>query len=282
MPASRVAVGLVQMNMSERPADNMSRACKFVEQAARRGARIVCLPELFRTRYFPQRPRRNGRLLSESIPGESTGVFSVLAKRHRIVIVAPLYERDHQGKLFNSAAVLDADGTLLPTYRKIHLPHDPLFWERDYFKPGDVYRVYRTRYATFAVLICYDQWFPEAARQVVLAGADLIFYPTAIGTIRGYRSPDGDWHNAWETVQRGHAIANGVHVAAVNRVGVEGKLKFWGQSFVCDAFGQLVKRADSRREEVVIARLDLSRNKRIRDGWGFLKHLRPETYRAYR
>ncbi len=279
--------------MAERPAENLVRACTLIEKAAKRGAKIICLPELFRTRYFPQqaRPRRgspleaakkNIRAWSEAVPGDTTQILSSMARRLRVVIVAPLYERDRRGRLFNSAVVLDADGKHLPTYRKVHLPHDPLFWERDYFKAGDTYRVYRTRYATFAVLICYDQWFPEAARQVVLAGADLIFYPTAIGTIKGYVSPDGDWHEAWETIQRSHAITNGVHVAAVNRVGVEGRLKFWGQSFVCDAFGRVIKRAGALNEEIVIARLDLAHNKRIREGWGFLKHLRPDTYRAYR
>jgi agmatine deiminase len=167
----------------------------------------------------------------------------------------------------------------------MHIPQDPLFYEKNYFAPGDIdskgggWRVYRTAFATFAVLICYDQWFPEAARAATLAGAGIIFYPTAIGNVVGYRSADGDWHDAWETVMRGHAIANGVHVVAVNRVGREDRLRFWGQSFACDSFGKVLKRASATREEVMIAKLDLSHNKRIREGWGFLRNRRPEAYR---
>jgi agmatine deiminase len=157
---------------------------------------------------------------------------------------------------------------------------DPLFYEKNYFHPGaGGYPVYRTRFATLAALICYDQWFPEAARMATLAGAEVIFYPTAIGTIVGHRSRDGDWHDAWETVMRGHAIANGVHVVAVNRVGREGRLRFWGQSFACDSFGKVLKRASAAKEEVMLAKLDLSHNQRVREGWGFLRNLRPETYR---
>jgi len=176
--------------------------------------------------------------------------------------------------------VIDQNGKLLSTYRKLHLPQDPLFYEQNYFAPGDSgYRVYKTKFASFAVLICYDQWFPEAARMATLAGAEIIFYPTAIGRIVGHTSLDGDWHDAWETVMRGHAIANGVHVVAVNRVGREDRLRFWGQSFACASFGKILKRASAAKEAVLVTKLDLSHNRRIREGWGFLRNRRPDTYR---
>jgi agmatine deiminase len=256
----------------------LKKTVKRVEEAARKGAQIVCLQELYRLRYFPQKEHQNAQKLAETIPGESTKVFSELAKKHGIVIIVPLFEKHPNGKYYNSAVVIDADGKLLDTYRKVHVPHDPLFYEQNYFEAGDGYKVYPTAYANLGVLICYDQWFPEAARVNTLKGADIIFYPTAIGYIKGCTSADGDWHYAWQTVQRGHAIANGVHVAAVNRVGEEGQLKFWGGSFVCDSFGEILGEASSEKEEVLTVKVDLSLNKRIRDGWGFLANRRPDTY----
>jgi len=250
-----------------------------VEEAAAKGAQIVCLQELYRLRYFPQKEHQNAQNLAETVPGESTRVFSELAKKLGIVIIVPLFERHQNGKFYNSAVVIDADGALLDTYRKLHVPQDPLFYEQNYFEAGDLgYKVYQTAYANIGVLICYDQWFPEAARVNTLLGADIIFYPTAIGYIKGNAQEDGDWHDAWRTVQRGHAIANGVHVAAVNRVGEEGQLRFWGGSFVCDSFGEILGEASSEKEEVLIVTVDLSLNKRIRDGWGFLVNRRPDTY----
>jgi agmatine deiminase len=202
-----------------------------------------------------------------------------LAKRIGITVIVPLFERRPNGKFYNSAATLGADGELMGVYRKIHIPNDPYFYEKSYFEPGNSgYPIFKTTAANFSVLICYDQWFPEAARIATLQGAELIFYPTAIGTVKGYASPDGDWHDAWKTVQRGHAIANGVHIAAVNRVGEEGELKFWGGSFVCDSFGKIVKEAGSE-ETVLVAKLDLAKNKRIQEGWGFLGNRRPDTYK---
>jgi agmatine deiminase len=192
----------------------------------------------------------------------------------------PLFEKTEGGKLFNSAVVINADGKTLGTYRKTHIPQDPYFYEKNYFEPGDVgYKVFNTTYGRVGVLICYDQWFPEPARILTLKGADIIFYPTAIGWILGETSADGDWNNAWKTVQRGHAIANGVHVAAVNRVGEEGQLKFWGSSFVCDAFGKILKEADGQKEETLIVKIDFGMNQRIREGWGFLRNRRPDTYK---
>jgi len=273
-------IGLIQTAVSEDLTANLNKTLMRVEEAAKKGVQIVCLQELYRTRYFPQQERQDAGRFAEYIPGESTEAFSALAKKHKIVVIVPLFEKSPNGKFYNSAVAIDADGKLLETYRKIHVPHDPLFYEQNYFELGDLgYRVYDTAYARIGVLICYDQWFPEAARICTLRGADILFYPTAIGYIRGHTSEDGDWRDAWETVQRGHAIANGVHVAAINRVGVEGELEFWGGSFVCDSFGEILAKASGDREEVLVATVDLSLNKRIRDGWGFLKNRRPDTYK---
>jgi agmatine deiminase len=274
-----VTIAAIQSKVSGDTIKNLARTEKMIGQAATKGAQIICLQELYRTRYFPQTRNADVSALAESIPGESTRAFARLAKELSVAIIVPLLEKARNGKYYNSAAVVDPAGRLLPAYRKIHIPQDPKFYEQEYFEPGDTgYRIYRTKFATFAVLICYDQWFPEAARMATLAGAEIIFYPTAIGTMAGYKSPDGDWHDAWETVMRGHAIANGVHVVAVNRVGCEGDLKFWGQSFACDSFGKVLKRASASKEEVMIAKLDLAHNERIREGWGFLRNRRPDTY----
>jgi agmatine deiminase len=205
----------------------------------------------------------------------------MLAKKSRIVIIAPVFEKASNGKYYNSAVVIDADGKILGVYRKVHIPNDPFFYEKNYFEAGDTgYCVVETRYARVGVLICYDQWFPEPARINALKGAEIIFYPTAIGYVKGDSSSDGDWHDAWKTVQRAHAIANGVHVAAVNRVGEEGQLKFWGGSFVCDSFGVMLKEASYTEEETLVVKVDLAKNKRIQEGWGFLRNRRPDTYDA--
>lgn len=259
---------------------NLKNAVIKVKQAAKKGAKIICLPELYRTIYFPQKISKNFEKYSETIPGESTAIFSQLAKELKVVIIVPLFEKAKDGCFYNSAAVIDETGKLLATYRKIHIPHDPLFYEQSYFKPGEFgYKIYKTKSATFAVLICYDQWFPEAARMAALAGAEIIFYPTAIGNVVGYKPAEGDWHDAWETIQRSHAIANSVYVVAANRVGVENKLNFWGQSFITDAFGKVLKRAGSTKGEIITADLNLSDIKIIRDGWGFFRNRRPDTYK---
>ena len=191
-----------------------------------------------------------------------------------------MYEKDKKGEYHNSAAVIDVTGKLLPTYHKIHIPQDPGFYEKDYFKEGDTgYRIYKTKFATFAVLICFDQWYPEAAREVRLQGAEIIFYPTAVADIIGYKHPN-DWHDAWETVQRGHAIANSVYVAAVNRVGREGQMLFYGQSFVSDPWGKILKRASKNKDEIIVQKLDLAYNQFLSEGWGFLRNRRPDTYKT--
>jgi len=275
-----VTVGLIQMAVSEDMNVNLERTVVRIEEAIERGAQIICLQELYNSRYFPQEEQQDVEKYAETIPGKSTGVFAELARKHKVVIIVPLFERALDGRFYNSAVVIDVNGTLLDTYHKVHVPQDPMFYEQDYFALGDLgYKVYNTVYAKFAVLICYDQWFPEAARICTLQGADILFYPTAIGYIKDHTSADGDWHSAWQTVQRGHAIVNGVHVAAVNRVGEEGELEFWGGSFVCDAFGSILAQANNKEEETLIAQVDLSFNKRIKDGWGFLRNRRPDTYK---
>ncbi|MDP3741659.1 MAG: nitrilase-related carbon-nitrogen hydrolase, partial [bacterium] len=191
----------------------------------------------------------------------------------------PVYERA-QNKKYNSAVVVSEQGKIIGKYRKTHIPHDPGFYEKNYFVRGDSgYKIFKTKFAKFAVLICYDQWVPEAARAARLKGADLIFYPTAIGDLVGYLPREGDWHSAWETIQRGHAIANSVPVAVANRTGVEGKTRFWGQSFVSDAFGKVVARASKSKDQTLVVELDLKMNKFISDSWGFLRNRRPETYK---
>jgi agmatine deiminase len=274
-----VTIGLIQSRVSTDLEANLKKTVRRIREAHRMGARVVCLQELFRTKYFPADEKKDVAHLAETIPGESTSVLSSLARELGVVIIAPVFEAAAD-RFFNSAAVIDADGTLLETYRKIHIPHDPFFYEQSYFEFGDTgYRVYKTKHLTFAVLICYDQWFPEAARCAALQGAEVIFYPTAIGYLRNDPLPYSDWLSAWTTIQRGHAIANSVHVAAVNRVGVEGEVKFWGSSFICDAFGKIIKKSGID-EEVLVADIDVSQNARIREGWRFSKNRRPETYHA--
>ena len=272
-----VTIGLIQMAVSNDPAGMLAAAREKVIAAARDGAQIICLPELYRTRYFPQHPGTDVSLLAETIPGESTETFAAVAREHGVVVIVPVFEKAPDGRFHNAAVVIDADGTLLPPYRKVHIPQDPGFFEKGYFYPGDTYRVYATRHGTFAVLICFDQWFPEAARSVALEGAGLIFYPTAIGHPSGTEPSEGNWQDAWELIQRSHAIANSVHVAAVNRAGREGKTTFFGGSFVCDAFGKVLKKA-GHDEETLIVPVDLSMNRAVQDSWGFFRNRRPDTY----
>lgn len=278
MQQGRVKVGLIQTSVSEDIHENLKRTLEKAKEAIAKGAKIICLQELHRTVYFPQYEDRDASQLAETIPGESTDAFSNLAREHEVVIIVPLFEKDESG-YYNSVSVIDADGSLLETYRKVHVPHDPLFYEKSYFQPGQEFKVYDTRHARFAVLVCYDQWFPEAARIAALKGAEIIFYPTAIGWIKGEEEPsEGDWHEAWETVQRAHAIANGVHVAAVNRVGQEEDLLFWGSSFICDSFGKILAKASDKEEEVLVVEIDLAKNEEVREGWGFLRNRRPDVY----
>jgi agmatine deiminase len=273
-----VTIAAVQSSVSSDLKVNLTKTIGLVEKAAKKGAKVICLQELYRTIYFPQYKKVNKDSYAESVPGESTRAFSLLAKKYGVIIIVPVFEK-RKGKYFNSAVVIDHTGKLLPTYDKVHIPQDPLFYEKNYFEQGKSgYKIYNTKFGRIAVLICFDQWFPEAARAVTLLGAEIIFYPTAIGNIAGEKGFEGDWHNAWETVMRGHAIANSVNVVAVNRVGREDKLKFWGQSFITDSFGKVLERASNSKEEILIASIDLSLNKKIRNAWGFFRNRRPDTY----
>ena len=278
--SDQVKVGLVQMSCANDPAANLAKAVERIAVAAKKGAKIVCLQELFRSRYFCQSEDHRNFKLAEAIPGPSTEVLSELARRKKIVIVASLFERRTAGIYHNTAVVLDADGTLAGKYRKMHIPDDPLYYEKFYFAPGDLgFPSFQTRYAKIAVLICWDQWFPEAARAAALGGAQILFYPTAIGWIpKEPRAVALNQRNAWELMQRSHAVASGVFVAAANRVGGEGKINFWGSSFVAGPLGEIVAHAGAKREEILIANCDLNKIEETRQAWPFLRDRRIDAY----
>ena len=267
------------MSVPESRGAALIKAEKLITRAARQGAKIICLPELFNTPYFPQKDKLARAPFAERASGNTLKVLSVLAKVLKVTLIAPVYELRGK-KYYNTAIIFGENGKLLGRYDKTHIPHDPGFYEKSYFEEGKTgFRVFNTRFSRFAVLICYDQWYPEAARAARLAGAEILFYPTAIGEIIG-NDPEGDWHDAWETSMRGHAIANSVFVAAINRVGRENQMRFFGQSFVSDPFGKIIKVASKSKDEVVVAKIDLSRNKFFADGWGFLRNRRPNMYKA--
>jgi len=273
-------VGLVQMRCSADPAENLATAAARVEEAAERGAQVVCLQELFRSPYFCQREDAATFDLAEPIPGPSTDALGRVAAARGVVVIAPLFERRAEGVFHNSAAVIDADGSIAGVYRKMHIPDDPLYYEKYYFSPGDAgFRSFATRAGQVGALVCWDQWFPEAARLTALRGAEILFYPTAIGWHPSEKAQHGAaQHGAWETIQRSHAIANGVFVAAVNRVGVEGGLEFWGASFVCDPFGRVLARASHDREEVMVVDCDRALIGETRRNWPFLRDRRIDAY----
>ncbi|MBW2399564.1 MAG: carbon-nitrogen hydrolase [Deltaproteobacteria bacterium] len=275
-----LVLALVQMECSEDPDDNLARALEGVEQAARDGARLVCLPELFRSRYFCQREDPAHFALAEPIPGPTTEALSKRAAELGVVIVASIFERRAEGLYHNTAVTFDADGSVAGRYRKMHIPDDPLYYEKFYFAPGDLgFSAPETRCGRIGTLVCWDQWFPEAARLTALSGAELLLYPTAIGWQFDEGSEvDAAQHSAWETIQRGHAIANGIFVAAVNRVGVEGEIRFWGQSFVADPFGRVIARAPADRETTLLVECDLGLIGRTRRDWPFLRDRRIDAY----
>jgi N-carbamoylputrescine amidase len=260
--------------------ENRARTIKKIAEAAKGGAQVVCTQELFTTPYFcvTQDPAHFD--LGEPIPGPTTDVLCAAAKKHKIVVIGALFENRGSEVYHNTAVVIDADGTLLGKYRKNHIPQDPAFEEKFYFTPGDLgYRAWKTRAGRLGVLICWDQWYPEAARLTALRGADIIFYPTAIGWLPSEKKSFGAaQHNAWETVQRGHAVANGCYVAAVNRVGREGGTEFWGQSFVADPYGRVVAKASAGREEILFADVDLKLQSDFRRIWPFFRDRRIDTY----
>ncbi len=287
MPSPRaIRIGLVQMSMSADPDENLAKAVERVGEAARAGAQVVCLPELYRSPYFCQ--KEDARLfdLAEPVPGPSTHALGRAAREAGVVVVAPVFERRAAGLYHNSAAILDATGDIVGLYRKMHIPDDPAFYEKFYFTPGDLgFRAFDTQKGRIGTLICWDQWYPEGARLTALQGAVVLFYPTAIGWHPHEKAQHGaGQHDAWRTVQRGHAIANGVYVAVVNRVGHEVPpeggpgLEFWGSSFVADPFGVVVAEAPSDAEEILLATVDLDRIEEVRRNWPFLRDRRIDAY----
>ncbi len=287
--AQLLKLGLIQMACAADPEANLRKAVERVEGAARAGAKLICLPELFRSQYFCQREDHDAFKLAEAIPGPSTEVLAGIAKKHKVVIIAPLFERRAAGIYHNSAAVLDATGEIAGLYRKMHIPDDPAYYEKFYFTPGDLgFRAFNTAAGRIGILICWDQWYPEGARLTALQGANILFYPTAIGWHPAEKEQHGAaQRDAWRTIQRAHAIANGVFVAAVNRVGHEmpadgsGQgIEFWGSTFLADPFGAVIAEASTNKEEIITAEIDLGRVEEIRQHWPFLRDRRVDAYRG--
>jgi N-carbamoylputrescine amidase len=283
-PAQTVKLGLIQTACSADPDANLKKTLALAERAARRGAQIICTQELFRSQYFCQSEDHDNFKLAEPIPGPSTDAFRKLAKKHQAVVIASLFEKRAAGVYHNTAAVIDADGSLLGIYRKMHIPDDPLYYEKFYFTPGDLgFKAWPTRYGKIGVLICWDQWYPEAARLTALQGAQILFYPTAIGWHPGEKKKYGErQHNSWETIQRAHAIANGCYVAVANRIGHEklaGKgIEFWGQSFVAGTSGEILAKTGAHKEEILIVPVDLAKVDTARTHWPFLRDRRIDAY----
>lgn len=274
-----VRIGLVQMACVEDAEANMRTAEQGIRQAAEQGAQIICLQELFQTPYFCQTEDHEHFNRAEAIPGPSTQAMSQLASELGIVLILPLFEKRSTGIYHNTAVVLDADGSIAGRYRKMHIPDDPGFYEKFYFTPGDTgFQTIATRFGKIGVLICWDQWFPEAARLTALSGAQILFYPTAIGYQDFDAAVAEKQAQAWQTIQKAHSIANGVFTVVVNRVGQEDQLKFWGKSFVSDPFGEVVVEASSKEPEVLIADCDLGLIEETRQGWPFLRDRRVDAY----
>jgi len=289
--SDKFTIGLVQMSCGPEPADNMAKALDRVRQAAKQGANVICLPELFQTQYFCQREDTALFDLAEPIPGPSTKKIGDLARELGVVIVASLFERRAPGIYHNTAAILDEAGTLKGIYRKMHIPDDPLYYEKYYFTPGDLgFKCFDTKFGSIGTLVCWDQWYPEGARLTAIQGAQVLFYPTAIGWHPAEKAEFGKaQHDAWRTIQRAHAIANGVYVGVVNRVGkengdvrgnkVEGAgLEFWGGSFIADPFGQILAEASHDKEEILLAEVDVKRMEDVRRNWPFLRDRRIDSY----
>jgi N-carbamoylputrescine amidase len=282
--AQTVKLGLIQTAGSADPDANLKKTLALADRAAQRGAQIICTQELFRSQYFCQSEDHKNFKLAEPIPGPSTDAFCKLARKHKVVVIASLFEKRAAGVYHNTAAIIDADGSLLGRYRKMHIPDDPLYYEKFYFTPGDLgFRSWQTKYGKIGVLICWDQWYPEAARLTALQGAQILFYPTAIGWLPGEKKKYGErQHNSWETIQRSHAIANGCYVAVANRIGHEklaGQgIEFWGQSFVAGTSGEILAKAGSAREEILIVPVDLASVDTARTHWPFLRDRRIDAY----
>ena len=280
-----VTLGLLQHACGENPAVNLKKTLALAEQAAKQGAKIICTQELFRSQYFCQAEDHKYFDLAEPIPGPSTVAFQKIAKKYKVVIVASLFEKRASGLYHNTAVIIDADGSLLGIYRKMHIPDDPLFYEKFYFTPGDTgFRAWQTKYGKIGVLICWDQWYPEGARLTALQGAEILFYPTAIGWHPKEKAEYGtNQHGAWETIQRSHGVANGCYVAAVNRIGLETPeggdgLEFWGQSFVSGTSGQIIAKASVDKEEILLVPVELGKVDVTRTHWPFLRDRRIDAY----
>ena len=287
MSSSRgvVKIGLIQMTCSAIPAENLGKAIERVREAAARGAQIICLQELFTSLYFCQAEKHDYFSLAERIPGPTTDKLCALAKELNVVLVASLFEKRAEGLYHNTAAIIDADGSFLGKYRKMHIPDDPLFYEKFFFTPGDLgFRSWQTKYAKIGVCICWDQWYPEAARLTALSGAEILFYPTAIGWHPSEKAHYGErQHSSWETIQRSHAIANGCYVAVPNRVGVESPeggdgIQFWGQSFVADPSGMILQKGSIDQEEILVVEANLDTLDTQRTHWPFLRDRRIDAY----
>ena len=281
----KVKLGLLQHACSISPADNLKKTLALVEKAAKKGAQIICTQELFRSQYFCQDENHSNFKLAESIPGPSSKAFQQLAKKYGVVIVASLFEKRAAGLYHNTAVIIDADGMLLGIYRKMHIPDDPLYYEKFYFTPGDTgFKAWQTKFGKIGVLICWDQWYPEGARLTAMQGAEILFYPTAIGWHPTEKAEHGvDQHGAWETIQRSHAVANGCYVAAVNRIGHEmpvggDGIEFLGQSFVAGTSGQIIAKASQTEEEVMIVPIELDTVDVTRTHWPFLRDRRIDAY----
>jgi N-carbamoylputrescine amidase len=285
--AKTVKLGLLQHACSASPAENLKKTLALAEQAAKQGANIICTQELFRSQYFCQSEDHEHFKLAEAIPGPSTVAFQKLAKKYGVVIIGSLFERRASGLYHNTAVIIDADGKLLGIYRKMHIPDDPLYYEKFYFTPGDTgFRAWETKFGKIGVLVCWDQWYPEGARLTAMQGAEILFYPTAIGWHPGEKKEYGEnQHGAWETIQRSHAVANGCYVAAVNRIGTEilepvggPGIEFWGQSFVAGTSGQILAKASTDKEEVMIVPIELGKVDVTRTHWPFLRDRRIDAY----
>jgi N-carbamoylputrescine amidase len=277
-----VKIGTVQMSCTSEPAENLTKAIARIREAVAKGAQIVCLQELFTSLYFCDVEDYENFKLAEAIPGPSTDTLSALAKELGVVIIASLFEKRTQGIYHNTTAVIDADGAYLGKYRKMHIPDDPAYYEKFYFTPGDLgYKVFKTKFASIGVLICWDQWYPEAARITALMGAEVLFYPTAIGWATSQdETTNNEQYGAWQTIQRSHAVANGLHVVSVNRVGFEqnGAMKFWGGSFIANPFGSVLYQGSHDKEEVNVLEIDLNKTDSYRTHWPFLRDRRIDSY----
>ncbi len=283
----KVTLGLLQHACSTTSAANLKKTLALAEKAAKQGAQIICTQELFRSQYFCQSEDHDYFKLAEPIPGPSTTAFQKLAKKHHVVIIASLFEKRASGLYHNTAVIIDADGKLLGIYRKMHIPDDPLYYEKFYFTPGDTgFKAWQTKYGKIGVLICWDQWYPEGARLTALQGAEILFYPTAIGWHPKEKKKYGpNQHGAWETIQRSHGVANGCFVAVTNRIGTEQPvggdgIEFWGQSFVAGTSGQILAKASVNREEILLVPIDLGQVDVTRTHWPFLRDRRIDAYGA--